>query len=81
MMTTPFPQNYAQWHHCITVECGLPLTPAFVAERLAVWRDAQSAETQRFRSLYGDAHWRLTIGFFEHAERQLQGVGGGAAPA
>ncbi|WP_238704527.1 hypothetical protein [Pseudomonas nabeulensis] len=30
-----FPQTYEQWRHCITVECGIALTPAFIAQRLA----------------------------------------------
>jgi len=70
-MPTPFPQNYEQWHHCITVECGIPLTPSFVAERIAVWRNEQSEETLRFRRLYGDDYWQAVIGWFEQAERQL----------
>ena len=70
-MPTPFPQNYEQWHHCITVECGIPLTPAFVSERLAVWRNEQSQETQRFRRLYGDEYWQAVIGWFEHAQREV----------
>jgi len=71
MMSTPFPQNYEQWIHCITVECGLTISPAFVEERLTVWRNEKSAETVRFRRLYGDAYWRAMIGFFEQAERDL----------
>ena len=70
MMPTPFPETYAQWHHCITVECRIPLTPAFVAQRLTVWRNAQSEEAVRFRRLYGEAHWRSVVGWFERAERE-----------
>ena len=71
MMDSPFPKNYAEWQHCITVECNIPLTTAFVAERLAVWRDESCEETRRFRSLYGDDYWRAVIGRFEQAEREL----------
>lgn len=71
MMPTPFPETYAQWRYCITVECRIQLTLPFVAQRLAVWRNAQLEETVRFRRLYGDAHWRSVIGWFEHAEREL----------
>ena len=70
-MPTPFPQNYEQWRHCITVECGIPLTPAFVAERLAVWRNEQLQETQRFRKLFGDEYWQAVIVWFEQAEREV----------
>jgi hypothetical protein len=71
MITSPFPQNFAEWQHCITVECGIPLTPDFVSQRLNVWRDENCEETRRFRRLYGDAYWRTVIGWFEQAEREL----------
>ena len=62
------PATYEQWHYCITVECGIPLTEEFVAERLQVWRDENADETKRFRKLYGDAYWRAVISWFEHAQ-------------
>ncbi|HVW51941.1 MAG TPA: hypothetical protein VHC91_16375 [Trinickia sp.] len=64
------PLTYDQWRHCITVECGLALTPAFIAEGLAVWRNAQSEETSRFRRLYGDQHWNAVTAWFEQAGRE-----------
>lgn len=70
-MTSPFPENYEQWQYCITVECGIPLTSEFVTQRLLIWRDESAQETQRFRKLYGDAHWRAVIGWFERAEQEL----------
>ena len=70
-MSSPFPQNYEQWHHCITVEWGIPLKPTFVSQRLAVWRNERLEEPQRFRRLYGDAYWQSVIGWFEQAEREL----------
>lgn len=70
MMTSPFPQNYAEWRHCITVECGIPLTSAFVAERLSIWRDENAEETRRFRKLYGDDYLKAVIGWFEQAEQE-----------
>jgi len=70
MMPSPFPETYEQWRHCITMECGIPLTPDFVARRLAVWRDAECEETLRFRRLYGDVHWRSVIEWFEHAAQE-----------
>ena len=71
MVSTPFPQSYDEWHHCITVECGIPLTEQFVADRLAVWHNEDLEETQRFRRLYGDEYWRTVIGWFEHAARDV----------
>ncbi|MEM6512270.1 MAG: hypothetical protein AAF660_04605 [Pseudomonadota bacterium] len=65
------PRTYEQWHHCITVECGIPLTREFVDERLKIWRDEQADTTKRFRKVYGDAHWRAVIGWFEQAGNSL----------
>jgi len=71
MMYDTFPETYEHWHHCITVECGIPLTSEFVAQRLEVWRDEKAEETVRFRRLYGDAHWRSVIAWFERAGADL----------
>ncbi len=68
-MTSPIPQNYEEWRHCITVECGIPLTPSYISQRLSVWRNEDLEETQRFRRLYGDSHWQALISWFEQAER------------
>ncbi|HCF1774320.1 TPA: hypothetical protein OM995_001199 [Pseudomonas aeruginosa] len=65
------PQTYDQWRYCITVECGLPLTAAYIAGRLTVWRNAHSEETLRFRRLYGDAHWQCVRGWFERAQHDV----------
>ena len=65
------PTTYEEWRECIEVRCNIPLTPAFVSERLAVWRNEQSQETQRFRDLYGDAYLQAVIGWFEQAEREV----------
>lgn len=67
MKTPVIPQTYAQWRHCITVECGVALTPAYVAERLAVWRNPAHEETRRFAPLYGSAHLQAVIRWFEQA--------------
>ena len=72
MMYDTIPETYEHWHHCITVECGIPLTSEFVAERLRVWRDEEAEETARFRRLYGDVHWRSVISWFERAEAELR---------
>ncbi|MCP1714131.1 hypothetical protein J2T36_003366 [Kerstersia gyiorum] len=34
-MPALIPRTYEQWHHCIVRECGIPLTTAFIAQRLA----------------------------------------------
>ena len=68
MMSSPIPSRFEEWHHCITVECGIPLTADYITQRLTVWRNENLEETARFRRLYGDAHWRAVIGWFERAE-------------
>ncbi len=70
-MSAPFPQNYDEWHHCITVECGIALTSEFVAERLSIWRNAETEETKRFIKLYGEEYLHAVVGWFEVAEREL----------
>ena len=71
MMSSPIPQNYDEWQHCITVECGIPLTAEFVSQRLAVWRDESQEETRRFKKRYGDAYLQSVVGWFEEAGRRL----------
>ncbi|MEW6037453.1 MAG: hypothetical protein AB1648_04275 [Pseudomonadota bacterium] len=69
-MTFPVPQTYSAWRHCIEVECGIPLTAAFLQARLAALRDEEAGEARRFRRLYGDAHWLRVLGWFEHAAQE-----------
>lgn len=61
------PGNYTAWRNCITVHCGIPLTADFVEERISVLIEADSDETLRFRRLYGDAHWRNVLSWFQRA--------------
>lgn len=73
MSDDPIPRDYASWKHCITVHCGIPLTTNFVRRRLAVWRDSDSEETRRFRSLYGEQHLQRVVQWLEQAELELGG--------
>ncbi|OZI31117.1 hypothetical protein CAL29_24600 [Bordetella genomosp. 10] len=66
------PETYAQWRHCITVECRIPLTLSFVTQRLAVLRDERAQETVRFRGLYGDPHWKAVCQWFTRAQDELR---------
>lgn len=63
---------YEDWKHCITALCRIPLTPAYVAERLAALRDPADDRTQKFVESWGEAHLERVIGWFEQAERELQ---------
>jgi hypothetical protein len=68
MKTPVIPQTYDQWRHCIEVECGIPLEPNFIQARLSVLRDPANDETRRFASLYGQAHARSVLAWFEQAQ-------------
>ena len=66
-MSAPIPRSFAAWQHCIEHECGIPLTPAFIQQRLAILGDAGNAEAQRFARLYGEAHRQRVLGWFAAA--------------
>lgn len=68
------PRTYTQWRHCITIECGIPLSADFIAQRLAVWRNPGLEETQRFRRLYGDAHWQAVQHWLVQAAQEHEGA-------
>ena len=65
-------KTYDEWKHCITVLCRIPLTLAYVEERLAALRDPADHRTQKLIATWGEAHLARVIGWFEQAERELQ---------
>jgi hypothetical protein len=65
------PESYERWRRCITVDCGLELTPEFIDARLAELRDASAHRTRRFVEHYGEAHRTRVIGWFERARGEL----------
>ena len=64
--------TYDDWKHCITVLCGIPLTLAYVEQRLAALSDPADPGTQKFIATWGEAHLARVIGWFEQAERELR---------
>lgn len=64
-------EDYAAWKHCITVKCGLKLTPEFVDKRIAALSNKREAMTARFIELYGDEYRQETLGWFEQARTEL----------
>ncbi|MBN3846548.1 MULTISPECIES: hypothetical protein [Burkholderiaceae] len=66
-MTAPIPQTFDAWQHCIEHECGIPLMPGFIRERLAVLGDADHAETHRFVRLYGETRRQRVLDWFSRA--------------
>lgn len=62
------PATFDQWRRCITVDCGLDLTPAFCEQRLQALRDPKDYHTDRLTTLYGAQHVRQLIAWFEQAQ-------------
>jgi hypothetical protein len=58
------PQTFEQWKHCIVNDCKINLTQDFANQRLKVYQDKQSTETQKFISLYGEQHLKNIIQWF-----------------
>lgn len=63
-------KSYEDWKHCITVLCGIPLTSAFIAQRLAALRDPNDHATRRFVETWGERHRLRVVGWFEQAQQQ-----------
>jgi hypothetical protein len=66
------PRTYDDWHRCITKDCGITLTRAFVLDRIAVLADEAHQETQRFVQLYGDPHRRSILSWYERTLTTLR---------
>lgn len=65
------PKTYPEWYKCITEECGIPLTPAFITSRLTVLEDPGHQETRRFVSLYGQPHLNIVVNWFRKASEEV----------
>lgn len=62
------PENYEQWHHCITVVCNQALTPAYIDERINALNDQRNYMTQKFVELYGEQQRINTLQWFNKAK-------------
>lgn len=69
------PQTFEEWRHCITVQCGIPLTPDYVAARIAALEDRDDFQTGKFIARWGAAHHARTLGWFREAQAGLAGTG------
>ena len=65
------PQTYEEWEHCITVQCGIPLTAVFVASRIEALEDEGDFSTQKFIEQWGQAHHAKTLDWFRRAASRL----------
>lgn len=61
------PKTYAEWKHCIEVDCGIPLTTSFCERRIQALDDEQDRHTQAFRDKYGEEHLAQVISWFRTA--------------
>lgn len=50
------PYTYEEWKNCIVNDCKIELTKDFAKRRLAVYEDASSKETIKFKQLHGADH-------------------------
>lgn len=65
------PTTYDEWEHCITVECGIPLTAEFVADRIKALQNMRDYHTQKFIARWGKAHHAQTLTWFREAQERL----------
>ncbi|MEO0372884.1 MAG: hypothetical protein AAF231_15620 [Pseudomonadota bacterium] len=65
------PTTYDEWEHCITVQCGIPLTAEFVDERIKAMTDETDIHTRKFIEQWGVAHFNQTLAWFEQAKARL----------
>lgn len=65
------PQTYDEWRHCIEIECGLRLTPHYIAERIAALGDPSNHYTSQFTKLWGVAHLAKVQNWFGRAQSEI----------
>jgi len=67
MKTPIIPQSYEEWRHCITIDCGLELTPSFIEERIVGLQDKTEHHTQQLIRKYGAQHHQKVLAWFMQA--------------
>ena len=65
--------SYEDWRHCITVDCGIPLTTEFCRQRLRIMSDPDDPTTVRFIQTWGEDHRRRVVEWFGRALAELGG--------
>ena len=70
MKNSIVPETYEEWRHCITVECGLELTPDFISKRITSLQNDKDHYTQQFVKLYGQQHLQQVLGWFRQAQQK-----------
>ncbi|MEM9600930.1 MAG: hypothetical protein AAF926_07900 [Pseudomonadota bacterium] len=67
------PKTYEDWERCITVDCGIPLTADYVADRIQALQDDADYHTQKFVRQWGETHRQKTLSWFQQAATKLAG--------
>lgn len=67
------PTTYSDWRECIEVRCKIPLTSAFIKERLTELENGTHPKTKTFEKLYGEEHLQRTISWFRQAQGESPG--------
>ncbi|WP_295843840.1 hypothetical protein ACM9XD_16410 [Xanthomonas sacchari] len=68
MSSSIIPDSYAAWRHCIEVDCGLRLEPAYIAQRIAALNDLTDHHTQQFVRCWGEPHRQQVLQWFAQAQ-------------
>lgn len=71
MKTEIVPRHYADWRHCIEVDCGLWLDSAFIQLRLVALQNSDDPHTQQFVRRWGESHRQRVIAWFRQAHDEL----------
>ena len=64
MKTPIIPATYEDWRHCITVECGIELTPEYISKRISALQNSKDHYTQQFVKRYGDQYLQQILSWF-----------------
>ena len=60
------PTNYTEWRHCIEIDCGITLTPAFAEERLKILQAKNEPYVIGFIKMYGQPYTNQVISWFTY---------------
>ncbi|BCL70249.1 conserved hypothetical protein [Vibrio nigripulchritudo MADA3029] len=71
MSKSAIPSTYHEWRHCITVDCGIPLTTEYVEQRIEALQSDRDEHTKQFVKLYGDQYRQQVVNWFKEAQAEL----------
>jgi len=69
MKTPAILQNYEQWKHCITIDCGIQLTEEYISKRISLLQNNNDYYTQQFVKLYGQQYLNKVLNWFIQAQK------------